>query len=194
VSGSREAPLPLVVAALDRAAAARAGSVQDTTVPKVRTWFDMDVCDPDGYFFAGWHRELARDGNGDTLWVAAHDQDGPLSVATVLDSWARDWAETLDLPLPAPDVPALVSWLSRHLPLAIHRHPAIDEFAAEVTSTLYAVRALLNVSKAPIYLADACPSCTVAALKRFPGEMEVECGNCHQVMEFTGLPIEEEAA
>lgn len=197
VSGTRDAPLPLRVGALDRAAPARDGSVQDHWLPKVRTWFDPTIRDADGFDFGGWHRELLYDEAGNPQWTGARDQDGTVSVAAVLDSWARDWSETLDLPLPAPEVPALVSWLTLHLPLAVDRHPAIEEFASEVTSTLYAVRALLNVSKAPIYLADACPSCKVAALKRFPGEMDVECGNCHQVMEFVGLPIDdatEEAA
>lgn len=194
VSGSREAPLPLVVAALDRGAPARVDSVRDQLVPMVRTWFDVGRVDSDSFWFHGWHRDLVRDEAGRPRLTVAHDQDGVPSVAAVLDSWARDWSETFDLPLPTADVPALVSWLSRHLAYAIDHHPAIDEFAAEVTTTLYAVRALLNVSRAPIHLADACPSCGVTALKRFPGELKTECGNCREVLEFVGLPIEDEEA
>jgi hypothetical protein len=194
VSGSKEVPLPLVVAALDRAGPARPDGVRDQLVPVVRAWRDVDQVDGDGHWFGGWHREVVRDEAGTPLLTAAHDQDGAPSVAAVLDSWARDWSETFDLPLPPATVPALVSWLSRHLAYALAHHPAIEEFATEVTSTLYAVRALLNVSRAPIHLADACPACGVTALKRFPGEPETECGNCHEVTEFVGLPIEEEQA
>lgn len=180
VSGSREAPVPLRLAALDLASPARSGSVRDQLVPKVRTWFDTAEVDKDGFFFEGWHRELVRDEDGRPVRTAAHDQDGQLPVATVLDSWARDWAEFFSQPLPAAEVPALVSWLSVHLPRAVDMHPAIQEFAEEVTLLLYALRSLLNVSRKPIYLTEACPSCNTTALRRDPGGGDVECGNCHR--------------
>lgn len=142
VSGSREAPLPLRVSALDLAGTA--------------------------------HREI--DGVHDT-W---RDQAGSWSVAATLDSWVRDWAETLELPLPRAQVPALTTWLSRHLRWALDNHPAIDEFADEVTVTLYRVRALLAVSRSVIHLAEACPSCGWTALRRDPGGGPVECGNCRR--------------
>jgi hypothetical protein len=108
------------------------------------------------------------------------DQVGSWSVAATLDSWVRGWAKILDLPLPAAQVPALVSWLSRHLRWALDNHPAIDEFADEVTVTLYRVRALLAVSRAMIHLTEACPSCGWTALRRDPGGGDVECGNCRR--------------
>jgi hypothetical protein len=180
ISGSREAPLPLRVAAVDYAAPARSDSVRDQLVARVRTWFDPDTVDRDGFWFHGWHRELLRDEDGVPLTAAAHDQDGALSVASILDSWVRDWAETLDVQRPVAGVPALVSWLSRHLHWALNNHPAVDEFNQEVTVTLYAVRTLLNVSRKPVYLPDACPQCDVTALRRDPGGGDVVCGNCRE--------------
>jgi hypothetical protein len=147
VSGSREAPLPLSVRALDLAGPAR--------------------------------REV--EGVSD----AGRDQAGGWSVAAILDSWARDWAPMLDEPLPRPDVPALVSWLSRHLKWALDEHPAVDDFNHEVIALLYGLRSLLNVSRQPIYLTDPCPSCAHTALKRDPGGGDVECGHCHRTWPHT---------
>jgi hypothetical protein len=184
VSGSREAPLPLRLAALDLAGEARAGVVKDVLLPKVRTWFDPEVStDRDGFWFGGWHRQRVLDEEGKPVLVGAHDQDGMLPVATVLDSWAREWAEFLGQPLPAAEVPALVSWLSIHLRPAIDGHPAIADFAAEITVLLYAMRALLNVSQKPIYLSEACPTCGHTALKRDPGGGDVVCGECRRTWE-----------
>lgn len=154
ISGSREAPLPLRVDALDFAEPARRPI--------------EGVSDP------------------------GRDQRGVWSVAAVLDSWVRDWAELLDVPLPSPLVPDLVSWLSRNLQWAVDNHPAIEEFNDEVTAMLYALRALLNVSKKPIYLHDPCPTCGLIALKRDPAGGDVECGNCHRAWkheEFERLAV-----
>lgn len=142
VSGSREAPLPLALAALDLAAAARRG---------------VEGVHDDG-----------------------HDQAGGWGVAAVLDSWARDWAAGLGVPLPRPSVPDLVSWLSRHLSWAFVGHPAVGDFDHEVITLLYGLRSLLHMSRQPIYLPDACPSCALAALRRDPGGGDVVCGHCHR--------------
>lgn len=111
---------------------------------------------------------------------AGRDQEGGWSTAAILDSWVRDWAPALGEPLPKAEVPALVSWLSRHLRWACDEHPAIDEFNTEVIVLLYALRSLLNVSRKPIHLADPCPSCAHTALKRDPGGGDVICGHCHR--------------
>src|SRR5438105_4446242 len=83
-----------------------------------------------------------------------HDQVGAVAVASILDSWAQDWASYLGEELPAPSVDALVSWLSRRLPWALDHHPAIDEYAKEITLTLYVCRNVLAVSRRPIYSPD----------------------------------------
>lgn len=121
-----------------------------------------------------------------------HDQVGAPSVAAVLDSWVRDWSSITGEPLPSTHVDDLVSWLSRHLQWALNEHPAVADFAGELMTILYAIRALLNVSRAPIYLVDACGSCGVAALKRMPGETATVCASCGHVEELHSL--EETAA
>src|SRR3954467_15670732 len=88
VSGRREAALPLVVAALDRAAPARVDSVKDQQLPVARTWFDPIEVDADGFWFGGWRREPECDPTGNPRLIGAGDQDGAVSVAAMLDSWA----------------------------------------------------------------------------------------------------------
>lgn len=63
------------------------------------------------------------------------DQGGYYSVATVLASWAHDWQESLfgDQSINAPSVGGLVPWLRHRLDLACDSHPAIGDFAVEVT-------------------------------------------------------------
>jgi hypothetical protein len=126
------------------------------------------------------------------------DQEGSLPVAAILDTWARDWqtyleAGSAEVPLPAAEVPALTSWLSRHLQWAFREHPAIDEFNREVIVLLYTLRSLLNVSRAPVYLHEACPTCGLAALRREAMYQttsggsaggNVVCGECHRVWTF----------
>jgi hypothetical protein len=107
-------------------------------------------------------------------------QVGTLSVATVLQTRVLEWAGMLDLRPPAGEVPEMVSWLSRHLAWACNDYPEVADFAAEITTTLYACRAVLNVSRKPIYLDDPCPSCSHRALRRDPGGGEVECGHCRR--------------
>lgn len=108
------------------------------------------------------------------------DQDGAQPVAAILDSWARDWSAIRDdEELPDPTVDALVAWLSRRLPWALDVHPAIDEFAKELTVTLYACRSVLAVSRRPEYSPIGCPSCGVAALRRNSGDPSWRCAACH---------------
>lgn len=154
VSGSREAPLPLRVEALDYAAAAR---------PSI-----------------------------DGVTDVQRDQRGVWGVADILDSWARDWSERRGEDMPSPEVPAIVSWMSTRLTWALDHHPAVDEFAAELLTMVYGLRTLLNVSRKPIYLDDACPSCAHTALRRDPGGGDVECGHCRRVWpheEFERLAV-----
>lgn len=182
ISGSKEAPLPLRADALDLAARAQHGTVTDTMVPAVTVSVDFE---PAAAFFDSHaivqmvkERQLLFDEHGNVVMRRAGDQTGHQSVATLLWSWTRDWADAREMSYPTPTVDSLVSWLSRQLPWAFANHPAIDEFDDEIRTTLYAVRALLNVSRAPLYLSDACSSCGVAALRREPGVDQWECANC----------------
>lgn len=114
------------------------------------------------------------------------DQDGAVPVAAILDSWARDWASLRDdEELPDPTVDALVAWLSRRLPWALDVHPAVDEFAHELTVLLYTVRSVLSVSRRPIYSAEACPSCGTAALRRQSGDTVWRCGECREEVAYS---------
>jgi predicted amidophosphoribosyltransferase len=69
------------------------------------------------------------------------------------------------------------------VPWALDHHPAVDEFAAELTVLLYTVRSVLAVSRRPIYSPLACPSCTVAALRRQAGDKVWRCGACKTELE-----------
>lgn len=108
------------------------------------------------------------------------DQVGSLSVATILQTHCVAMATLLEVPPPRPDVPVMVSWLSRHLSWAWSGYPEVADLADEVTTLVYSLRTLLNVSRKPIYLKDPCPSCNHAALKRDPGGGDVECGHCRR--------------
>jgi len=72
------------------------------------------------------------------------DQTGQISVATVLDSWVRDWIDVRAQRehLPTPTVPVLASWLEVRLDWARDHHPAIDDFAREIRELLGALRAI----------------------------------------------------
>jgi len=108
------------------------------------------------------------------------DQVGAVGVAAILDGWARDWSAIRDdEELPDPTVDALVAWLSRRLPWALDVHPAIEEFAAELTVTLYVCRSTLSVSRRPLYSDEACPRCGTAALRRQSGDASWRCAECH---------------
>lgn len=203
VSGSRERGLPLSAGVMDlltpvvRIGGVPVESTRDTMVPKVRVWrTSVDVELDDGRVFVvdEWHRELVTAG-GLPVMVPSGDQTGngvkvagmlvPLRpVAVVLDSWVRDWIDIRAMreTRPRPEVRELQRWLVNRLGWACDRHPAVDEFADEIRSELYALRAVLNVSRRKIRLKEPCPSCSmVLSLVRDPGGGKiVECQNCHE--------------
>lgn len=112
------------------------------------------------------------------------DQIGHQPVVAILDGWARDWSAIReDEELPDPTVDALVSWLSRRLGWALDVHPAIDDFAHELTVTLYICRTVIKVSRRPIYSDEACPRCGTAALRRQSGDPSWRCAECHEEVE-----------
>jgi ribosomal protein L37AE/L43A len=122
----------------------------------------------------GWPVDSTRDIVG--------DQTGRVPVAVVLDSWVRDWIDVRAMreARPQPVVADMRQWLVNRLGWACDHHPAVDEFADEITCELFALRAVLNVSRRKIRLKEPCPSCgMVLSLVRDPGGGKiVECQNC----------------
>jgi hypothetical protein len=113
------------------------------------------------------------------------DQTGSLSTATILDTWARDWRDRLwpDQHLPSPTVPEMVRWLRNRVDEVCDRHPAVDEFAAEVKDLRHVLRRQLGETAAQPeterYRGVACQKCDLrGVLMRRPGSEYVECGAC----------------
>jgi hypothetical protein len=97
------------------------------------------------------------------------DQTGQIPVAARLDDWVRDWRDTLDLRegLPVPTVPVLCGWLADRLDKACRRHPAVDEFAADMARLRATLRAVSGDAPArPQRLTVPCQDCNQLALVR----------------------------
>lgn len=183
VSGSRECGLPLSAGVMDlltpvvRLGGRPVDSTRDAMVPKFHVWHVVEeFYDDDQLVLTRWLRE--------PVMVAAGDQTGRRPVAVVLDSWVRDWIDlrAMGETRPRPEVPELRRWLVNRLGWACDHHPAIEDFAGEITCELFALRAVLNVSRRKIRLKEPCPSCgMVLSLVRDPGGGKVvECQNCHE--------------
>ncbi len=138
VSGSREAPLPLAVDALDLGLPARAGTITDP--------YD--------------------------------DQVGHVSVATVLDTWVRDWAGQRREGLPAADVATLARWLADRTDWACDTHTAVDEYAAELRQLTRTLRVVTGTAQLVVRLPAPCPDCDLLSLIRADGEDHVRCTEC----------------
>lgn len=110
-----------------------------------------------------------------------HDQTGHPGIATILDSWARDWQthRWANAWLPSPTVPALTRWLRRWLEPACDQHPAIDEFAAEIRGLLRPLYRANGLSGPAVELLDVpCRRCDWLALAPVPRQDRIECLNC----------------
>lgn len=117
------------------------------------------------------------------------DQVGHLSVATILDTWVRDWRDRrwFDQHLPAATVADLVHWLRTRLDDACTSHPAIDEFAAEIRAVRSALRRAVGEAdpapEADRYARVPCRRCDLrGVLMRRPGDVYIECGSCGVLM------------
>lgn len=134
---------------------------------------------------------LARPRHG-SLQVAARspwpdDQIGHLPAAAILDFWVRDWANIRGEGLPVPEVGRLCGWLSDRLDWALREHPALDEFAGDVSRLLGALYGLAGLGLAAPKLMEApCPSCGLLALTQpFPeAYIECVCGRCLTPAEY----------
>jgi hypothetical protein len=144
VTGSREAPTPVNIDALDLSATARSGEASTA---------------------AREHPE---------------DQIGQVPVAFILDQWARDWRDEMAFrqSLPQPTVPELAKWLIDRVDWAADRHPAIDEFATEISRLRAVLRGTLGLYDPPPEFCDGvvCRKCDRYALYR-EGDY-VECDHC----------------
>jgi ribosomal protein S27E len=120
-----------------------------------------------------------------TVHDVGRDQIGLLSVASVLDSWARDWAEVRDMreTLPAPTVVELATWLGNRHGWACDLHPAVDDYAHELRDVRRSLRAVVGVNEVrPEYLDVPCRRCDLMDLHRLPGQDRVECGSCGDLL------------
>lgn len=112
------------------------------------------------------------------------DQIGDLSVATILDTWARDWASYRDEYLPDPTVPALCRWLADRLGWACDEHPAIDEFAAEVVALARTVSVVARTDRSQGEKIGRCPqklrddSRCNTVLRVDPYADQIQCNRC----------------
>lgn len=85
--------------------------------------------------------DLIGPANSGTVRDLFGDQTGMVSVATVLDSWASDWAGMRGESRPLPTVFRLAEWLKDRLPWAAAEHPALDDFYQDLQRTAWALRA-----------------------------------------------------
>lgn len=114
------------------------------------------------------------------VWLLGEDQVGHISVASILDFWARDWREARGgrERLPDPYVPALAAWLLRRADDAMDSHPAIDEAWHDVRRIYGALRAQLGLIEVPDYKRGVpCPACAALTLVRYEASDWVECAS-----------------
>jgi hypothetical protein len=107
----------------------------------------------------------------------ASDQIGHLAVATELEFWARDWADTLGHHVPLPTVHVLAGWLADRLDWACATHPALDEFAGKLHELRRALAAAAgHLDARPETLSAPCPGCGLLSLYRDDDLERVACG------------------
>lgn len=154
VSGSGDAPVPIRLDPTDLLAPARPAS---TAVRMAGNWWRIAGGDP--------------------------DQTGRLSVATELETWARDWATDRHEGWPDPQVPSLCRWLADRIDWACHDHPAVDEFAADVQRIHGGLMAANgHFGAPPKSMTASCPSCDGLYLTQEYPEGWIECANCRRLL------------
>jgi len=110
-----------------------------------------------------------------------HDQTGQPSVAAVLETWARDWAEIATERLPDPGVGATLRWLRARLEWAAKHHLAMDEFIGEMRSLHGRLITVLRERDPAPELCHGvpCRKCDERNLWRRPdGSGDVDCHSC----------------
>lgn len=164
--------LPAVVARTDQTGQRVAGT------PEAPTPVNIDVLDLLGEPRVGNPTPAARQHPEDLL--------GEPSVASVLDSWVRDWREIRDVGenLPEPYPYQLAAWLRVRLDWACDHHSAVDEFATEIRDLTARLRGVLALKRRVEMLQGAaCPTCDTRSLFRTVDPQKgasdwIECGQC----------------
>ena len=213
VRGSREAPMPLRADAFDLLDIADERTVGDYhQVPMVRSTGEThwQVATFDGKpvrqeihvreVVSVERKSVCRCGNPEShrrtrpVMVPAADQVGHVSVASVLNGWVRDFAETRREVGPEPVVSLLVRYLADRLDWAFESHDAVDEFAYEVGNV---VSALYSAAGLPLPRPELCegipcanPLCDLKTLFRqpvsyFEQPQYVECASCHRLYKLS---------
>lgn len=114
-----------------------------------------------------------------TVHDAAGDQVGEISIATRLESWARDWQTHDWATLPPPTVSGLARWLLIRVDDICDRHPAVDEFAADLRDQLRILRRVNGISGPAFDTLDIpCRRCDCLALIPVAKQDRVECLQC----------------
>ncbi len=109
-------------------------------------------------------------------------QIGHVSVATLLDSWIRDWCHLRGKSERGRPgyVSAMVVWLGNRLEWACDHHPAVDEFASEINGLWSVMRRYVGVDEPrPTPCRGVpCRRCDLKTLARLAdGSGDVECQN-----------------
>jgi hypothetical protein len=205
VGGSRERPMPIRADAVDLLDVADDARVVSDYhhVPMVRstgeqawqtTWFDglpirqllrvREVVSTPRQSRCRCGRPELHERHRPVM-VPAADQIGRISVASVLNSWVRDFCEARREHGPEPVVPALVRYLLDRLDWAYEVHTAVDEFFHEIHDlwrALYAATGLTE-PRPELCVGVACPSCDMRTLWRVPSSIYIECACGHLLTE-----------
>lgn len=106
------------------------------------------------------------------------DQIGDINVAAILDSWVRDWCDTIGCtdPPKVPTVARLANWLQIWLAMASREHAAIDEYARDIRNLAAKMRRAINRDLTPVRYEAPCPYCQTKTLQREAGGDWIECG------------------
>lgn len=106
------------------------------------------------------------------------DQHGDINTAAVLDSWVRDWTETLGYtdPPKVPTVARLANWLQIWLAMACREHTAIHDYARDIRRLAAKMRRAINRDLSPTRYEAPCPYCHTRTLRREAGGDWIECG------------------
>ncbi|MBF9135339.1 hypothetical protein I0C86_41550 [Plantactinospora sp. S1510] len=156
VSGSRDRSAPGNLDAVDLVAPARQAAVRDTLVPAVvlrpvTVTVRNTVVECAGPVVREtqehrWQRQQLVDEAGQPVLVAAGDQVGYVSVATIVDSWVQNVRLRLWPSSPSPDplVTHLVAWLRDRLEVIVDLFEPIADMARELRDVQGGLRRALG--------------------------------------------------
>lgn len=121
-------------------------------------------------------------------------------VVSTLETWVEDWASYGLATIGTGGrlqyrVDRAVATLRLNLPQAVHRHPALDEFAREIQQARRQAEAIVAGEKKPAKVPVQCPcGGTIWVAVDTPGETCRGCGQEYGHTEVLRLPLAERAA